>query len=425
MSLTHIKIEKLPAKKNRYEVSDGNGLFIRVTPTGHKSWIFRYRYGDDQKPRRMTLGEYGEKPLMTLAKAREVHGIAMQSLQSGIDPGAEAIGQKRRHKEAPTFQDLLEEFWDMELSKSPSAAERKRLVDKDAIPIWGSRKVASIKRRDAVILIDSVRERAPITANRLQGVLVRMFNFAAERGIIDISPLTGMRRGKEDSKSRVLSNEEIKTLWNYLDLERTDSDIYRLTKLALKAILLTGQRPGEVAGMTWNEIDGELWIIPAERSKTHVENRIPINPMLSEIIEQARLYRTGSKFVFVSPRSPCHHHKKPDTAKPKETDTPISVGTMANAIRRHSTKMKIKERFTPHDLRRTLRTRLAELGVSDIVAERVLGHKLQGVMGIYNRHSYDIEKRQALSLWEKLLKEILDLSDSDSNVIPFEGVHHG
>jgi hypothetical protein len=76
-----------------------------------------------------------------------------------------------RHKEAPTFQDLLDEFWKMELSESPSAAERKRLVDKDAIPNWGSRKVASIKRRDAVILIDEVRERAPITAMLAGGCL--------------------------------------------------------------------------------------------------------------------------------------------------------------------------------------------------------------------------------------------------------------
>jgi integrase len=85
--------------------------------------------------------------------------------------------------------------------------------------------------------------------------------------------------------------------------------------------------------------------------------------------------------------------------------------------------MKIEERFTPHDLRRTLRTRLAELGVSDIVAERVLGHKLQGVLGIYNRHSYDVEKRQALGLWDRRLAEILDLSGPSSNVLQFEARH--
>ncbi|MDD5712583.1 MAG: Arm DNA-binding domain-containing protein, partial [Smithellaceae bacterium] len=85
MNKTDLKVKKLPAKDKRYEVLDGNGLFVRVTHTGHKSWIFRYRFGDEQKPRRMTLGEY---PKMTLAKAREKHGQAMQDLEKGIDPGA-------------------------------------------------------------------------------------------------------------------------------------------------------------------------------------------------------------------------------------------------------------------------------------------------------------------------------------------------
>jgi integrase len=361
---------------------------------------------------------------MPLAKAREMHALAMQELEKGIDPGATAKNLKAQRKAEPTFKDLLDEFWEMELSKSPTAKERKRLVEKDALPSWASRKVSSIKRRDAVVLLDDVRERAPITANRLQGVLIRMFNFASERGMVDFSPLAGMRRGKESSRARVLTDAEIKALWNCLDLERTDIDIYRLTKLALKAILLTGQRPGEVAGMTWKEIDGDWWIIPAERSKTHEENRVPLTSMLAEIIELARPYSTASRFVFVSPQSPLYQHKKPNIAKPKESDIPISVGTMANAIRRHSIEMKIDERFTPHDLRRTLRTRLAELGVSDMVAERILGHRLQGVLAIYNRHSYDIEKQQALALWEQRLREILGLTETNSNVIPLE-VHHG
>lgn len=421
MSLTDLQVKKLPPRDKRYEVLDGNGLFVRVTHTGHKSWVFRYRFGDEQKPRRMTLGNY---PLMPLAKAREMHALAMQELEKGIDPGATAKNLKAQRKAEPTFKDLLDEFWEMELSKSPTAKERKRLVEKDALPSWASRKVSSIKRRDAVVLLDDVRERAPITANRLQGVLIRMFNFASERGMVDFSPLAGMRRGKESSRARVLTDAEIKALWNCLDLERTDIDIYRLTKLALKAILLTGQRPGEVAGMTWKEIDGDWWIIPAERSKTHEENRVPLTSMLAEIIELARPYSTASRFVFVSPQSPLYQHKKPNIAKPKESDIPISVGTMANAIRRHSIEMKIDERFTPHDLRRTLRTRLAELGVSDMVAERILGHRLQGVLAIYNRHSYDIEKQQALALWEQRLREILGLTETNSNVIPLE-VHHG
>jgi integrase len=174
-------------------------------------------------------------------------------------------------------------------------------------------------------------------------------------------------------------------------------------------ILLTGQRPGEVCGMTWAEIDGAgVWNIPAERMKNAEPNRIPLASMALEIIEAARPYSGDSRFVFQS------SHGK---------DQPIIRQSLTRAIDRHWREIGFQEKFVVHDLRRTLRTRLAELGVSDIVAERVLGHKLQGVLGIYNRHSYDLEKRQALELWERRLREILGLSEASRNVIPF-GVRH-
>ena len=333
----------------------------------------------------------------------------MQDIQRGIDPGLEVQRAKKKFKAEPTFKDLLDEFWVMELKKAPSGKERYRLVQKDALPVWGKRKVSSITRRDAVLLIDKVRSRARVGANRLQSVLVRMFNFAAERGILEFSPLTGMRRTPEKSRSRVLSDEEIKALWLSLDLENTEIDIYRQTKLALKMILLTGQRPGEVAGMQWAEIDGEWWILPETRSKNRELNRVPLLPMALEIIEQARALSGETPFVFTS-------SYKPDQA--------MTVNAMAKAVNRHRGEMKITEHFTPHDLRRTLRTKLAEIGIADLVAERVLGHKLQGILAVYNRHTYDLEKRQALEAWESKLRRILGLEPEEAKVIPIRKKSH-
>jgi integrase len=236
-----------------------------------------------------------------------------------------------------------------------------------------------------------------------------MFNFAAERGHLDHSPLAGMRsRAKETARARVLSDDEIKALWAALDLEST-VDLYRLTKLALKVILLTGQRPGEVAGMRWDQIMDDLWIIPAEQRKNQEENRVPILPMLKDVIEEARAYSSDSPFVFRSSHG---------------ENRSVTVGALANALRRHRAEIGIPERFTPHDLRRTVRTRLAEIGITDIVAEKLLGHKLQGILAVYNRHPYDMEKRAALSLWEQRLQSILGHAGAVSNVIPFE-VRHG
>ena len=401
MGLTDLTIRKLAPKMQRYEILDDNGLYIRVFPSGKKSWIFRYPF--DGVYRRMTLGQY---PGISLAEAREKHGQAMMDVQRGIDPGATLQAIKAKRKATPTFSDLLDEFWDLEISTSPTGKERRRLVDKDATPVWAKKKVADITRRDAVLLLDKVRKRAPITANRLQGVLVRMFNFASERGIIDHSPLTGLRRKKEKARTRVLNNDEIKLLWDALDLENAVMDIYRVTKLALKMILLTGQRPGEVCGMTWAELSEDgFWNIPPSRVKNSEPQRVPLCPMALDVIKQARPYSSDCDFVFQSSYKPGQAITRP---------------AMTRAINRHWSEMKIEEKFTPHDLRRTLRTRLAEMGVNDMVAERVLGHKLQGMMAVYNQHSYDTEKRQALLKWEKRLQEIVGLVEPNgSKIIQF------
>jgi len=231
-----------------------------------------------------------------------------------------------------------------------------------------------------------------------------------------------MRRSKEKPRTRALTDAEIKLVWNNLNTELSDHiprgillnqnniDIYCMTKLALKTILLTGQRPIEVVTMEWSHLEKDFWIIPAALTKTRTENRVPILPMFADVLKQAKQYGSGKKYVFTSSQSNKNH---------------IDRLTLSNAIRRHREQMGIKERFTPHDLRRSMRTKLAELGVNDIIAEQVLGHKLSGIVGVYNRYQYDAEKRQALALWEKRLSEIIQPAPPDKNVIPFKGARHG
>lgn len=240
------------------------------------------------------------------------------------------------------FKELLEGFWEIELRNTASGAERKPLVEKDALPSWGSRKLADITRRYAVLLIDKVRERAPIVANRLQSILVRMFNFAAERGVLDISPLNGMRKKSEKARDRVLTGDEIHMLQAALDLENKKIDTYRQTKLALKMILLTGQRPGEVAWMPWDEIveGSRLWIIPANRMKTRIEQVVPLPRNALEVLEEARHLGKSTNFVFGS------------SYVKKEF---MTAHAMSRAIVRHSLAIGIMERWPHHDLRRTVR----------------------------------------------------------------------
>ncbi|MBN1783573.1 MAG: tyrosine-type recombinase/integrase [Alphaproteobacteria bacterium] len=398
MSLNDFQIKKLQPKKTRYEVNDGMGLKIRVDPSGSKSFIFRYMLNG--KARRMLLGKY---PTISLLEARARLKAERDKINENIDPL-----EARKKRDIFIFQDLFDEFWERELSKQKAGAERKRLLEKDILPVWSKSKVSSITRRDAVLLLDKVKDRAPVTANRLLGVLVRIFNFACERGVLDFSPLTGMKRGKEKARERVLSDVEIKALWESLSLECEEIDIYHLTKLALKSILLTGQRPGEVVSMEWSHLENEFWTNPANLRKNENENRTPILPMFADVLKQAKTYSSNTKYVFRSSQS---------------SNKSLTVGALANAIRRHRAEMGISERFTPHDLRRTLRTKLAELGVNDVIAEQVLGHKLPGIVGVYNRYQYDAEKRIALGLWEKRLSEILN--PEPTNIVSFQKVRNG
>ena len=388
MPLSDFAIRNLTPKPARYEVCDGDGLYVRVTPTGSKSWVYRYMLGG--KARRMTLGQY---PGLSGATAREKAREAEKCIQRGEDPIEIKKQQDEAAKQAPNFAALLEEFWQLELRHTPSGKERRRLVEKDAIPSVGQKKIAEITRRDIVLLIDKVRGRAPVTANRLQGVLVRMFNFAAERGVIDFSPLTGLRKKSEVPRQRVLHADEIKLFWNMTDPKKSMMDTFLSTKLALRTILLTGQRPGEVAGMRWDELDGETWNIPAERRKKRVAQSVPLCPLAIETLEMARPVSGNSIYVFQSPHA----------------TGSIERLSLSRAVSRHFAECGFQEKWTPHDLRRTVRTGLAALGVDSMVAERVLGHIIQGIVGVYDQHSYDREKRLALGKWDDYLRQILGL----------------
>ncbi len=396
MGLTDLQIKRLVPREKRFEVGDGKGLYVRVFPTGVKAWVFRYNF--EGIPRRMTFGKY---PSMTLAEAREVHGKALAEVERGVDPGAKALDAKRARKAAPTFSDLLAELWDIELHLKKSGAETKRLLDKDVTPAWGNRRVQDITRRDVVLLLDSIRVRAPITANRVHGALGRAFNFAAERGVIVDSPCTRIRKPVEKPRERVLADDEIKTFWHSLD----SLDIYPATRLALRLILTTGQRPGEVAGMRWDEINGDWWTVPAERMKNAVEHKVPLLGTALDLLNEAREVLGGEEYVFPSSRN---GGKKP-----------ITVRSLARSVTRHHAETEIKTPFVPHDLRRTVRTRLAELGVDDVVAEKVLGHQLQGILRVYNQHAYAQEKRSALLAWDRRLRGILGLGvESTGKVVP-------
>jgi len=388
--LTVKSLKNEPGK--RYLVMESGGLGIRVS----KERTFVWRYFFNGKDRWYTIGDY---PAWSLTDARAEVEKQRALLKKGIDPGAKKQEEKQSYSDAPTIPNLIEEFYDRELTKLKSGDATRRLLEKDLLKPWGDKKAASITGRQIVLLLDKVEERAPVTRNRLKTAISQMFNFAVMRGILDANPCPKIKNIDEKTRDRTLSGDEIVLLWRALDLENKKAfDAYPITKLALKMILLTGQRPGEVAGMEKSELidraDGLWWEIPAKRmkGKNAMAHDVPLNLLAMEVIKQAKKYSGKSRYIFRT------------TMK---KNTPLTVAAISRAVVRHLAEMRV-EKFTPHDLRRTCRTGLASLKVSDVVAEKILSHRLQGVLGVYNRATYEPERRTALALWENHILGLVD-----------------
>ncbi|MBI5014386.1 MAG: integrase arm-type DNA-binding domain-containing protein [Deltaproteobacteria bacterium] len=422
--LTDAKVKTLKAREERSEVADGgrNGLVLRVTPNGVKTWALRYRM--DGKPRKLTLGTY---PALTLEKAREAAVLERAKLEKGIDPGAAkqqekdaARAARQVDRLATTLGNLAADYVEKYAKpRKRSWKEDERYLEQDVKPVLGKLKALDVTREHVRgLLREKMEAGSPIAANRLLAVVRKMFAWAVDEGILSDNPCAGLKApGKKVSKDRVLTPEEVRKVWALLEppTPRKKDDpppkgpvvtMSSEVRRALRLILVTAQRPGEVLGMTWEEIEGTWWTVPSERAKNGLSHRVHLSKLALEI-----LGTRGTGNVFPSP-------------KVKE-DKPghIDINALAKAVRRSQEALGVAP-WTPHDLRRTAASLMAGAGVSPFTVERVLNHTLQGVQAVYNRHSYDAEKREALNRWAAQLGRIL-AGKGDEKVIPIRATRSG
>lgn len=390
MKFTDRYIQTLKATSARYIIQEANAhgqgsLGMRVSPNGHKAWLYTYRFGQgaENRVRRMTLGSY---PAMSVADAHAACGEAMRLRERGIDPGSKAVDQHESDRAAPTVAKLAEEY--LKLYATP----RKRSAGNDAgnlknhvLPQWGTRKAASIKRGDVARLLDGiVAAGTPIAANRTRAVLSKMFRWAVSREIIEYNPVSGVDPpSQEHARDRALSEAELLKLLDRLDT----APIPHAVRLAIHFLLLTGARVGEAAGATSAEIDenAATWTIPAERSKNKRAHRLPLSPQALEVLEAAKkLKRDKDKGAIF----PGLRH-----------GGPVAPSAITAAVKANLEHFGIS-RFTPHDLRRTVASGLSAAGVPRVVVTKVLNHIDSTVTGaVYDRHEYAKEMRAALDAW--------------------------
>ncbi|MCK4414546.1 MAG: tyrosine-type recombinase/integrase [Candidatus Eisenbacteria sp.] len=378
-----------PAKKPR-EHCGPDGLRLRVFPSGIKTWVFVYSF--KQRRRRLTLGRY---PDIGIVEAGAAHSDARMQLRKGVDPGAVKRRRLRAIQEAPTVAQLVEDYIERHAKpKKKSWRDDERILLKEVVAEWGERKAADVKRYEVIALLDEIVARpAPVMANRTLAALRKCYNWGITRDLVESSPcLQVPRPALEEQRERYLTRKEIAAFLKALRTGRLKMS--ETTQAALQLVLATGQRPGEVSGASWEEIDleDESWEIPGERTKNGHSHRVPLNAPALAALEQALALNEESAWIFPTPAG----------------DRPMRPLTLTQALRRNREKLqKLKvEPFSAHDLRRTCATNLAALGVTRFVIGRVLNHSERGATRVYDRHLYLEEMREALDLWGERLEEL-------------------
>ncbi len=358
------------------------GLGIRITPKGTKSFV--YKYDMEGQDKWLTLGQYPKLKIHeVLTKYAEVH----EKTQAGEDPCETHINKHQEAFGLPTVKQLSEEYIERYAKPHKNTWKQDlRILQHDVLPNIGNLKVHRVKRNDVLNLLDLIVARgAPIQANRTLAVIRRMFNYAIDRDIIEVSPCSRIKPpSPEKPKDRYLSLDEISIFCKQLDTV----PLHKKTKLALKLLLLTLQRAGEVLGITASEINltNATWIIPKERSKNGRAHLVPLSEPAIKIIEELLLETKDEGYLFSSERSEGHY----DSA------------VLSKAIARNLDVFNIGK-FTPHDLRRTGSTLLAAFKVPRFDRERILNHTDNTIGSVYDIHDYQDEKIAGLTLWSDIV----------------------
>jgi len=373
--------------------SRGVQFGVRCYASGNKEYILRYRTADGRRPQ-MALGDVA---VVKLKDARVAAAEMVGQIQSKLDP-AKARDQ---YRETDTFGSLCDRFTSFIQSQLASGELRPRTADEycrqikvNFRPKLENRKLPDIARRDIIALLEEIEvgRGAPAEARRARALLHRMFSYALERDIVQTNPCINLPRLKRlQPRTRVLSDDEIKKVWSALDgYGVTVAGIFRL-------ILLTGQRPGEVASATWTEIEGNEWHLPAERSKNRKPHIIPLSAQARRVLNDVRLDNAHLKF----------RSRKQGLGVKDYYDKFIFPSRLQGKPIRWLSKTckKVVEdakvaKFTPHDLRRTAATKMRQLKISREVVSKILNHTPQDVTSLHYDH-YELlaERSEALQTW--------------------------
>ncbi len=366
-----------PSKRLEFRDKLMPGLKLRISTSGTKTFCLHKRING--KMRRLTIGRFG---VVSLVEARERVRQVLYEIETGRFEDRTGVEVETK----PTLGDVIPDYIEKHAKVHNRDWKRKEALLAKFTALHGKR-IDEIKRADVVKACDVIHKSAPVSANRALAHLKHLMGWCVERGMIDASPIAGMKPlSKERSRERVLTDDELGALWEVFGDEG-----YPFGD-CMKFLMLTGQRRAEVAEMRWSELDLEkrLWTLPSQRAKNGKQHTVPLTDAMVEVLRKTPRF-FNSDYVFTT------------TGK-----TPISgFGRLKNRLDK-----ALPESSAPwiiHDLRRTMSTNMAMLGVPQPVTEALLNHKtgvVSGVAAIYNVYSYADEKREALELWNSHVEKV-------------------
>jgi len=370
-------IDALPCPADRDTIwwdDDLKGLGLKITPAGRRTFLVQYRpAGDRRNPRKYTIGEYGS---VTPYQARVEAQRVLAERAAGRDPQAEKREAKRR-VQSDQVANLVAEFISRHVSQNRTARETIRILHREVLPLWGTWTVHEVRKRDVIALLDKVRERgAPVMANRVLATVRKFFNWCIGRGVLERSPCANIGLPtREQSRHRILADEELGPV--VMGGRRIGFPF----GLIVEFLALTGQRRDEVSRMAWHhvDLDRHLWVIPPENAKNGKPHIVHLSEQALRVLRDAP--RTGPLVFSTDGTTPFQGYSK---AKKRLDDASGVSG------------------WTLHDLRRTVVSGMARLGVAPHVADKILNHQsgtISGVAAVYQRHEFMNERKEALLRW--------------------------
>lgn len=391
MKLTATQCKNAKPKSRSYKLSDGDGLYLEVLPSGRRYWRFQYHF-NGKRPR----VSFGRFPEVDLALARDKRAESRKLLLDGVDPGQKRKREKLRGGLASknTYEVIAREWY--ELNKSRWAPRHARQIllqmEKDVFPAMGAFPITAIQASDILATVKLIEARgAHFRCRRALQYIGRIFRYAMVTGRANGDPTAGLSEALRPLKHGHLAALTIDEIPEFVSALRSNkARLYPQTILATELLMLTFVRTGELIKATWDEFDLEAarWLIPATRMKMKREHLVPLSRQTIAVLHQLQEISAGRDYILPSLTRPDAH---------------ISNNTVLMALDR----MGYRGRMTGHGFRALAMSTIKEkLGYRHEVIDRQLAHLPQSTVDrAYDRAQFYDERCEMMQAWADYLDE--------------------